>query len=313
MNSPAIFDSTQILSMRGKKNTVDPRKPYHWLIEKERTSNGTIEDVIVIFLTNAECPFRCIMCDLWKNTTDIVLPAGFIPCQIEYALERLPSAKHIKLYNSGSFFDTNAIPKEDYSRIASLLQGFETVTVECHPAFIGGACLQLKKMLRPELKVAIGLETVSPGMLRRLNKKMTTESFRKAVTFLNGHGIRTRVFILLKPPFTSEEAGIFWAKRSIDLAFDSGAECCTVIPVRGGNGAMEQLKSDGLFSPPLIQSLEEVLEYGIKLGAGNVFADTWDLSLFSGCDKCLKERIARITEMNLHQSVKPPVECECSY
>jgi radical SAM enzyme (TIGR01210 family) len=313
MNSLAITDSKWILPMRGKKNPLDPLKPYSMIVEKERTASGGIEDIIVIFLTGAECPYSCIMCDLWKNTTDTVTPRGYIPEQIEYALERLPSAKHVKLYNSGSFFDRRSVPPEDHERIASLLSDFETVTVECHPAFIDRNCVRFKEMLRPELKIAIGLETVSPGMLRKLNKKMTPESFRKAVMYLKENGIGSRAFILLKPPFTNEDEGIFWAKRSIDFAFDSGAECCTVIPVRAGNGAMEYLYSNGLFSPPLLQSLEEVLEYGISLRAGNVFADTWDLTLFSGCDKCIEDRRSRLNEMNLHQSIIPKVECECSY
>ena len=33
-----------IVSKRGIKNSVDPRKPYAWLVEKERTVSGDIED-----------------------------------------------------------------------------------------------------------------------------------------------------------------------------------------------------------------------------------------------------------------------------
>src|SRR5664280_1287995 len=57
-----------IVSMRGNKNSVDPQKAYGWLVEKERTISGLIEDTGIIFLTNRECPFHCLMCDLWKNT-----------------------------------------------------------------------------------------------------------------------------------------------------------------------------------------------------------------------------------------------------
>jgi len=66
--------------------------------------------VATIFLTNRECPWRCVMCDLWKNTLIDSVPLGAIPSQIDYALARLPAARQIKLYNSGSFFDTQAIP-----------------------------------------------------------------------------------------------------------------------------------------------------------------------------------------------------------
>ena len=69
--------------MRGSKNIVDPHIPYGWLVEKEYTKNGKIEDTGIIFLTNRECPFHCLMCDLWKNTTDYTVETGSIPQQIE--------------------------------------------------------------------------------------------------------------------------------------------------------------------------------------------------------------------------------------
>jgi hypothetical protein len=109
----------------------------------------------------------------------------------------------------------------------------------------------------------------------------------------------------------SEQEGMFWAESSIYFAFDAGVECCTVIPVRAGNGAMEELARIGYFSPPAISSLEKVLEYGINLKAGRVFADVWDLKQFSSCDKCLESRTARIIQMNQTQTVIPSVSCSC--
>lgn len=304
-------DDKWIISNRGLKNPVDPFKPYGWLVEKERTSSGNIEDTAIIFLTNRECTFHCLMCDLWKNTTDYSVPEGAIPAQIEWALERMPASKHLKLYNSGSFFDTRAIPAEDYKKIASLVNGFETVIVESHPKLINEKCLRFRDLLKPDLHIALGLETVNPDILLRLNKQMTTGDFSHSVSFLSKNGIKSRAFILLRTPYTSEAEGIYWAERSIDFALSSGVECCTVIPVRGGNGAMEILKEKGHFSPPGINSLEEVLEYGIGLNKGRVFADTWDLGLFSKCSICSDQRTGRLIEMNLTQKVIERIKCTC--
>jgi radical SAM enzyme (TIGR01210 family) len=300
-----------IISRRGRKNHVDPLKPYAWLVEKELTPSGRIEDVGVVFLTNRECPFHCLMCDLWKNTTDETVPPGTIAGQIEWALSQMSGIEHIKLYNSGSFFDNRAIPEEDYNKIAELVRELKTVIVESHPVFINEKCLSFRDMLKPDLQLAVGLETVNPEILRKLNKKMAPQDFRSSIGFLTANGITTRAFILLKPPFMSEGEGVFWAERSIDFAFDSGAECCVVIPVRAGNGAMDELAEKDLFSPPDVKSLEKVVEYGISLKAGRVFADTWDLKLFSKCDRCIGQRIARLTEMNLSQKVVGPVSCKC--
>src|SRR5438874_12571289 len=113
-----------IVSQRGPRNVVDPWRPYAWSVEPERTAAGRVEDTAVVFLTNRECPFRCLMCDLWKNTTDERVPDGAIAGQIEYALARLPPARHVKLYNAGNFFDAQAIPPADWSRVAQLLDPF---------------------------------------------------------------------------------------------------------------------------------------------------------------------------------------------
>lgn len=301
-----------IVSNRGKKNHIDPQKPYSWLVEKERTRSGKIEDTGTIFLSNLECPFRCLMCDLWKNTTNKSVRIGDIPNQIEWALKQMPEVKHLKLYNSGNFFDKKAIPEEDYRQIASLLSGFETIIVESHPKFINEKCLLFKEMLNPELEVAIGLETVHLEVLQKLNKQMTLNDFNSAVRFLAKNGIRSRAFILLKPPFLSESEGIFWANKSIDYAFEVGVQCCTVIPVRAGNGAMDILMDNGNFSLPKLNSLEAVLDYGIGLSSGRVFADVWDLELFSECEKCFDERQRRLMTMNLSQKNIDRIVCNCT-
>jgi radical SAM enzyme (TIGR01210 family) len=311
MSDSDKISSSWILSKRGNKNKVDPFKPYAWMVEKERTPSGTIEDTGIIFLTNRECPWQCLMCDLWKNTTDESVPAGAIAAQIEWALEKMPAVRHLKLYNSGSFFDEKAIPESEYKNIAALINSFESVIVESHPKLIDEKCLRFRDMIKPDLQIAIGLETVNSDILRKLNKKSTPEDFERSVKYLTVNGILSRAFILLRPPFMTESDGIVWARKSIDFAFKAGVECCIIIPVRGGNGAMEDLSAKGNFSPPQLTSLEKVLEYGIGLKRGRVFADTWDLGLFSKCNKCLKISTDRITMMNLTQTVPDPVECEC--
>ena len=307
------IDNQWITSLRGKKNPVDPFKPYAYFVEKERTVSGAIEEVSTILLVNSECPFRCLMCDLWKNTSDKPVPEGAIPAQIKFALSKLPVTKHIKLYNSGSFFDKRAIPVNDYKIIALLVNNFETVIVESHPGFINESSLLFHNLIKPELQVAIGLETVHPEVLQKLNKGMNLKDFENSVQFLNQHGILSRAFILLRPPFLSEPEGVYWANRSLDFAFKTGVECCTVIPTRTGNGALDLLCTNNYFSPPDIQSLEKVIEYGIQLNAGRVFSDLWDIEFFSSCDKCIDQRKRRLVKMNLYQKSIAPVKCICEY
>ena len=309
---PIELTERNIVAARPDRNSVDVSSPYSFLVEPERTHDGRVEDVATVFLTNRECPFKCLMCDLWRNTTEKTVPIGAIPQQIDFALQRLPPARHLKLYNSGNFFDAKAIPRDDWPAIAERARGFRSVIVENHPKLCGDACLDFRDRLTEhgvELEIAIGLETVHPEVLPRLNKRMTLDDYSRAVEFLVAAGIRVRSFVLLRPPFLEEEAGIEWALRSVEFAFDRGVSCCAVIPVRAGNGIMEQLAVAGQFSPPKLSSLEAVLERGIAMNRGRVFVDLWDAQQFATCQSCVDSRVTRLNRMNLNQSMELSIDC----
>lgn len=309
---PPRYSDKAILAARPPKQPVDPWRPYAYLVEAEHSAQGRIEDVATVFLTNKECPFRCLMCDLWAHTTDTTVPPGAIPAQIDYALANLPPARHIKLYNSGNFFDTSAIPPGDYAAIAHRVNAFKTVIVENHPKLCTEACLDFRDLLVGTLEVALGLETAHPVVLDRLNKRMTLDDYTRAVTFLRRHAIDVRSFILLKPPYLTEEEGLDWAIRSLKVAFDAGVQCCAIVPTRGGNGIMEHLKNEGHFAPPSLSSLEEVLEAGLALKQGRVFVDLWDVENLYTCPDCGPVRGERLRQMNFTQRYLPPVSCTCS-
>lgn len=312
------FDEQAILAARGPKNEVSPRRPYAYLVEPEYAPEGRVVDVATLFLTNRECPFRCLMCDLWKNTTNTTVAPGDIPAQITFALAQLPAATQIKLYNSGNFFDKKAIPVADWPAIARLVQPFDRVIVENHPKLCSTACLDFRDMVDGKLEVAMGLETIHPHVLPRLNKRMTTRDFANATTFLRKHDIDVRAFILLRPPYLSESEGIFWALQSMAFAFANGVQCCAMVPTRPGNGAVDQLGEAGHFARPALSSIEYVLEAGLTLchkrKAGRVFMDLWDLEQFYTCDACGPKRKNRLHKMNLTQTVLPPVTCaQCNH
>ena len=311
----ALARDAWIRAFRPDRNPLDPLRPFAFLREEEPAESGEVVGVATVFLTNRECPWRCLMCDLWRNTLEETVPPGAIPAQIDHALARLPETRQIKLYNSGSFFDPGAIPKDDYPAIADRVRRFDRVIVECHPALVGEECLRFRDLLRsgagrPKLEVAMGLETVHPEVLERLNKRMTLDQFARAAGFLRTNDISLRVFILVKPPFLDEREALDWAKRSIDFAFDCSATVASLIPTRSGNGALEALADQNQFSPPKLSTLEHAVEFGLRLGRGRVFADLWDLERFSDCPNCFAPRLARLRAMNLSQAVLPTIPCD---
>lgn len=305
MKQVAPFGSDWILARRPPRHAVSAEQPYAYLVEEEPAlgGRGATVDVATLFLSNRECPFRCLMCDLWKNTLEDTVTPGKIPAQIRWALERLPSARHLKLYNAGSFFDAKAIPPGDYAEIARLAQPFERVIVECHPRLVGRRTWEFRCLLAAELEVALGLETVHPDVLPRLNKAMTLDDFDRAVRALRAADVAVRAFILVRPPFLTDAEGLEWACRALDHAFALGVECCSLIPTRAGNGAMEELQRQGLFAPPSLDALEKALEYGLSLHAGRVLLDLWDIDKVAPSSANRAERIARLARLNLTQQV----------
>ena len=309
----AVERTRWILERRGIRNAVDSQRAYAFFNEREPSDQGEIAEVATILLTNRECPWKCVMCDLWKNTLSETVPPGAIVQQIEFALCKLAPSSILKLYNSGSFFDSGAIPTAEHDAIARLCERFDRLIVECHPRLVGPRMLEFAQRLGSrKLEVAMGLETAEPSALNRLNKRFTLGDFQKAANFLRENGFALRTFLLVHPPFLASPIREEWMRKSMDFAWNCGTSVVSLIPARGSHGAMEELARMGEFAEPGLMDLEAAVEYGLGTRRGRVFADLWDLQRFSRCSHCFTPRRDRLARMNLAQRLEPPVSCSCN-
>lgn len=316
--SPLAVDR-RVREQRPPKPALDPWRPFGSLRERERTGGGAIEEVLAVFLTGAECPFSCVFCDLWRFTLDSPTPPGALPRQLQIALAapaamqpEPPPPGRIKLYNASNFFDPHAVPAHDRRLLAELVADFPAVTVESHPAFLGPSCLDFAERIGDSrLEVAIGLETVHPETLEKLNKRMAVPDFDRAADFLSEHGVDLRVFVLVGPPFLGRDEAMEWTLRSVEHALARGARHVALIPVRLGNGEMDRLAGSGAFVPPVLADLEEALERSLALAGDRVVtADLWDAERFATCPECREDRVARLRNMNLSGQVEPRPSCD---
>lgn len=311
-----------ILDRRAGRPRHDPWRHQGVLVENERTADGRIVRAATVFLSGRECPWRCVMCDLWRYTTVEDTPRTAIPAQVAAACEELrrraDGVSLLKLYNSGSFFDPRAVPVEDYDEIAARLDGLARVVVESHPALVGPRLDRFLEALNRQcasglvqLEVAMGLETAHPEALQSLNKRMTVEDFAAAAGYLRERGVSVRTFLLIAPPFVPPDDQEEWLLRSIEVAFSAGASVVSLVPTRAGNGAMEALAAVGAFSPPGLDDVERSLARALAAhGAkGRIFADLWDLQRFSTCATCFGARRARLDAINVDQRVLPRPSC----
>jgi archaeosine synthase beta-subunit len=310
-----------VLAHRPARPLHDPWRHQGLLVEEERAGDGTRATVATIFLTGRECPWRCVMCDLWQHTIERDTPRGALVRQLDDARATLArdhaGVTQLKLYNAGSFFDPRAVPVQDYDAIAARVAPFARVIVESHPALVGARLARFHGALVrasgdapvPRLEVALGLETAHPEALQRLGKRVTLDRFREAARRTRQLGADVRVFLLVGVPFVRRPQQREWIARSIAEAFDSGASVISLIPTRSGNGALEGLERARLFERPSLADVEDALERALPSVAGRVFADLWSLQSLATCPACFDARRERLRIMNLEQRVLPPVPC----
>jgi hypothetical protein len=262
------------------------------------------------------------MCDLWVNTLDESVPRGAIAHQIRTALATLPPARQIKLYNAGSFFDPQAIPVDDYEEIAAAVAGSIASSWSRIPRFCGVPTA--RRAGASGIWSAVGSKWPSASRRctrrrwRALNKRMTLDDFAAAAQFLARHRSPCGVFVLLDPPFVPHHEAADTALSGVRTARSVGATACTVIPVRGGNGAIDALPVEQ--RPRLgLRELEWVLQEALAGGPEGpplrnrmrVFADLWDIERLYDCG-CSRDRAARLGRMNREQAAPPPVACACN-
>jgi archaeosine synthase beta-subunit len=276
-----------IVDLRSPRPPHDPWRFQDLTVDDEITERGDVARVGTVFLTGRECPWRCAMCDLWRHTTRSDTPRGAIPAQLAAARkvwrDQGEPISRIKLYNASNFFDPRAVPEADYSIIAGELSGLDQVIVEAHPSLVGPRVDGFLSTLDgPSLEVAMGLETAHPAALDALNKRMTPDDFARAARWLRDRSISVRVFLLISPPFIPTDEQDEWLLRSVDFAASCGASVISLIPTRGGNGAMEALARQGLFRAPtaadVARSFELVssrLAPSPQPPAPRVFLDPW--------------------------------------
>jgi archaeosine synthase beta-subunit len=313
-----------VLDRRPPRRRHDPWRYQGLLVEDEPTAAGALATVATVFLTGRECPWRCVMCDLWRYTTEDDTPAGAIPAQLDQLRAELDARPEearpsvVKLYNAGSFFDPRAVPVSDYDAIAARLAEFDHVVVESHPALVGPRLDQLREALGrrtgPEgrsvgLEVAMGLETAHQS-LARLHKRMTLEDFRLAAEYLKARAVALRVFVLVHPPFIPRAEREESLASSVEFAFACGASAVSLIPTRSGNGAMEALAEQGLFEASTLRDFERAVEIARSRSRGRVLADLWNLDRLAICPRCFFDRAERLRLQNLQQRDLPPVPCE---
>jgi archaeosine synthase beta-subunit len=272
--------------------TLSSAQPYLIVDEREPDGHGGQVSVLTVFLTASQCPIGCSMCDLHHNTLLTATPVGAIPRQLDHALYERPRLGWIKLYNSGNFFDPRSIPVVDYPDIAARCAGFSRVIVENHPRFGAERLRQFRDLLNCSFEVAVGLETVQPRWLARLEKQMSRDDFDRYARWLGRERVDLRVFLIVGVPGSGVAESIRWARLSLRHAVQQGARHISLIPARSGHGWHGMAAQLPTFS---LDDLLELQAVAIEdSGPSVVTIDLWNLDERDW-------RFQRLNERNLAQ------------
>lgn len=318
---PPTAARTVIRNLRGPREKVDAWRAQAVFDEEETAAAGVGVAARVMILTGSECRFTCSMCDLWRHTLPGPTPLGSLPAQIQHGLARPPAAadmpRWIKLYNGSNFFDDRNVPRQDVPQIARLVAAFERVVVENHPRLCGAEPARFRAELGGRLEVAMGLESIHPQAITRLNKQMSLDDFAAACQRLRSDDIDTRAFVLLGVPGVSPEDAVAWCLKSVAFALDCGVRHVSIVPLRGGNGWIDHQLSAGTVALPTAHDVEATATQALALprpATCVITIDLWDFARLTGtCTTCLAARQQRLAAMNLTQKALPatPLSCGC--
>ena len=313
----------RIESLRPSRSPVSPWAIPKFLVAEEPDGLGAMVETTTLFLIGAECPFRCSMCDLWQHTTVEPTPPGAIPHQMDLALEsiartaRPESRRWLKLYNASNFFDDRSIPIQDWERIAQRCRGFERIVVENHPNLCDRSIQEFANMLDGRLEVAMGLESIHPEAIARMNKSMSLSDFDRAVDLCRAFDVDVRVFVLLHPPGIDPQESVDWTWKTVRYALDRLVRHASVIPVRPGNGWIDQQIADGSYELPSFSMVLDFFDCLTALPSRTVLEfDLWDWGKIGGaCNACREGMRSRIACFNETQRIAPWAGnargCEC--
>jgi archaeosine synthase beta-subunit len=146
-----------------------------------------------------------------------------------------------------------------------------------------------------------------------LNKSMSLADFETAVQFCSRNHIDVRAFVLLHPPGVERQDTVDWTWKTIDFAFETGVRHVSVIPVRSGNGWVDQQSARGQYSIPDLPMVSDFFsQVGARMGSGVdrvLVFDLWDWEKIPGGSASEREQLFQsIQRNNAQQNLDPTGE-----
>jgi radical SAM enzyme (TIGR01210 family) len=307
--------------------THDPREPTRVWLDEDNTPDG-VYDSLTIILNTGGCRWAraggCTMCGYVAESVEGgTVPHEDLMTQVEGCLDH--EAEHaddpagqVKIYTSGSFLDEREVPAQTREAIAETFADRDRMVVESLPDFVDREKIADFTDRGIETDVAVGLETATDRVRHDcINKYFDFAEFETAAAETREADAGVKAYLLMKPPFLSEQEAIDDMKSSVRrCAAVEGVHTVSMNPTNVQRHTMvEELYHEGGYRPPWLWSVAEVLEatadeevivVSDPVGAGSDRGP-------HNCGDC-DERVQRaIKDFDLRQdpTVFEQVSCDC--
>ncbi len=224
--------------------------------------------------------------------------------------------EYLKIYTSGSFLDEEEIDTDTREFMLKKLNelNLRRLCIETRVEFIK----PLKLEYDYELEYAIGLES-SNDFVRNvlINKDLNLQDFEEAIKLCKKNKIKTKIYLLLKPPFLTERDAIEDCIKSAMYCSQLGVDKISINPMNIQKFTLvEYLWKNNEYSLPWLWSLVHVLKE-IKL---KVRVPVVSYPVAAGtsrgihnCKRCSKKVLSSILNFSLTQNVNylEEIDCHC--
>jgi archaeosine synthase beta-subunit len=266
----------------------------------------------IILRSNGCSQPTCTMCPLPNEGIPISkyrIQANDYVMQVRSVLKSHSPCEMLCVYNDGSFFSTQELPTVARQQIYQLACEYNcrVLMVESLPVFINSAVLAEARASLKNIKLVVGMGLQSFDDTVRdlcIASPVQLESFLKACNTLRAFDCGIKVYLLLKPPFLTEDEAILDCITSVHKLRHFYIDDVTICPLRVGRGTVaERLQTLGMYRPPALSSLAEVLrripgDSRARVSIFNVNSSDIPTTTPITCEHCLNPILHALTEYN---------------
>jgi radical SAM enzyme (TIGR01210 family) len=311
-----------MMEIRGRQR-VKPRPPTElvgfWKGE-ELLDGKPVRSNTLVFRTKG-CYWAqrggCTMCGYTYDAAITPPTADDLIAQYRSVEEQIDGSV-IKLFTSGSFLDKSEMPERARDEVlSSLSKKARKVIVETRPEFVTDRTLEEARRHVERLEVAIGLETSNDKVrIKCINKNFLFQDFVKASETARRHGVTTKAYLLLKPPFIGEKDALEdMVKSVLDAAPYAGTISINLCNVQRGT-IVDELFRKKAYRPPWLWTIVEVIRRVHGKTGAVIMSDPLAAGSPRGphncyrCDHAFADAIRKYS-ITQDASVFDSLECEC--